>query len=96
MAKNSTNAQASRYFGIDESNIRKWRKDELSTDGFKFSRAKYAELEEKLYQWWLESSNVTGKMLQAKAAELALEYPEASDFRVSQGWLQRFKMRYNI
>lgn len=96
MAKSTTNAQASRYFGIDESNIRKWRKDELKTDGFKSSRAKYAELEERLYEWYLESPHVTGKMLQEKAAQLALEFPEASDFRVSQGWLQRFKMRYNI
>jgi hypothetical protein len=39
---------------------------------------------------------LTGKILQTKALEFALKFPEENDFKASDGWLEKFKKRHNL
>ncbi|GBM80190.1 Tigger transposable element-derived protein 4 [Araneus ventricosus] len=62
-------------------------------------KAKKENVEEALFKWFtLQRSRnlpVTGAILQAKANEFAELFEEKS-FVCSNGWLDRFKKRYNI
>ncbi|TYG88463.1 hypothetical protein ES288_A12G023500v1 [Gossypium darwinii] len=63
--------------------------------------AKYPELENLLYEWFLqyqEKVNMTGEMIQTKAKEfLQKMYGDANfEFNFSIGWLERFKARHGI
>lgn len=61
-------------------------------------RARNEELEEKLYDWFVQKQFVTpvsGTMLRDKAMDLSHEY-NCTHFKFSNGWLSRFKNRYNL
>ncbi|XP_063622504.1 serine/threonine-protein kinase phg2-like isoform X1 [Cydia splendana] len=57
------------------------------------------ELEEKLYQWYLEEKSLypmTGSLIILKARTLHKEMTGRDDFMASTGWLDRFKKRRGI
>lgn len=59
----------------------------------------YEAVEEKVTAWFqtarAKNIAITGPLLQAKALEIAKNL-DNSNFRASNGWLQRFKQRHNI
>ncbi|XP_063381516.1 nuclear transcription factor Y subunit alpha-like isoform X2 [Cydia fagiglandana] len=61
--------------------------------------AENPELEEKLYQWYLEEKSLyamTGSLIILKARTLHKEMTGKDDFMASTGWLDRFKKRRGI
>lgn len=63
--------------------------------------AKYPDMEKVVYEWFLqhqERVNITGELIIEKAIEaLKLLYPhDLSEHKLSQGWLEKFKLRHGI
>ncbi|XP_015437433.1 PREDICTED: jerky protein homolog-like [Dufourea novaeangliae] len=60
----------------------------------------YETMETRLYEWVLQRQALgdvlTNGLLQDKAKELQQEFGSSSSFTASQGWLSRFKARYDI
>ncbi len=72
-----------------------------NSDAKRHKQAKYPELENVLYEWFLqmqEKVNMSGEIIQEKAKSLFVKmYGETDpDFSFSSGWLERFKSRYGI
>lgn len=63
--------------------------------------AKYPDMEKVVYEWFLqhqERVNITGELIIEKAVEaLKLLYAQdSSEHKLSQGWLEKFKLRHGI
>lgn len=105
---NNSNRGIGRMFGIADTAIRKWRKNEdkireaiannqnrtrLPGGG---QKARNEDLEKELYDWMVlrQSSNlkVTWKIIQEKARELSKD----PTFAASDGWCTRFLKRYSL
>ncbi|XP_046141564.1 jerky protein homolog-like [Osmia bicornis bicornis] len=60
----------------------------------------FDELDRELVSWFIErrtlGDNVTDALLLEKAAELKDRLPSCSNFKVSHGWLAKFKARHDI
>src|ERR1041384_8230072 len=72
-----------------------------NSDAKRHKPAKYPELENVLYEWFLqmqEKVNMSGEIIQEKAKDLFVKmYGKTDpDFSFSSGWLERFKSRYGI
>jgi hypothetical protein len=96
-------------YGISENTVYKiWNKrdkikeeckDNLNLDKKRFTHAKYKEIEDCLYDWFVDKRKLmvplNGPILLSKADDFAklLQIP---DFKSNNGWLQRFKERYNL
>ena len=53
-------------------------------------------MERRLYRWYLEKKN-SGEQITAKQIkEKAISLTNCSDFIASKGWLDKFKIRYNL
>ncbi|XP_029054077.2 jerky protein homolog-like [Osmia bicornis bicornis] len=63
-------------------------------------KPKFEELEERLLKWFIERRTVgdyiSDALLIEKATELKEEFGAPSQFKVSKGWLAKFKRRNNI
>jgi hypothetical protein len=59
-------------------------------------KTKDPEMEKKLYRWYLEMKYagqcITARMIKEKAINLT----HCRDFIASKGWLDKFKIRYNL
>ena len=59
-------------------------------------KSKDPDMEKLLYQWYLDLYQkgvpVTSRMIKIKARELT----RCKDFVASKGWLDKFKVRYNL
>lgn len=106
----STNELMSEY-GVAGNTMRRIRRNGKSLQHYanrgnhlltRKSRRKslYEDLENRLYQWFLEQKSVgnsfTIAQLQRKALEMSKELGVPSTFNASRGWITRFKDRYNI
>lgn len=62
-------------------------------------QCKYQTLNEHVWLWFCEARSrsipITGPLIQEKAAMLSLQYGH-DDFMASNGWLDRWKKRYNV
>jgi hypothetical protein len=58
------------------------------------------EISDKTYEWFVRQRSkripISGPILQEYALKVAVELGDTSGFRASNGWLDRFKSRYNI
>ncbi|CAF4196759.1 unnamed protein product, partial [Rotaria sordida] len=83
----------SEYMGDYEINYNKNVKRKISHD---FSQ----RINESVYEWFVSQRAkripVSGPILQAYARRIAQELDDASTFKASNGWLERFRKRYNI
>nr|XP_058947902.1 tigger transposable element-derived protein 2-like [Pocillopora verrucosa] len=101
------NSKIARDYGISESMVRHWRKDQanLFNGELKMSAKrktmgcfspKYPELDQTLLDWFSEQRSqgisVSGLILRLKAKELSSD----PDFKASLGWYQRWKKRHSI
>ncbi|XP_013880698.1 uncharacterized protein LOC106529748 [Austrofundulus limnaeus] len=100
------NRAAAREFNINESMVRKWRKqeDELrqvkkTKQSFRGNKARWPQLEDKLKQWVVEqraaSRSVSTITIRLKATALAREL-NINDFRGGPSWCFRFMKRRNL
>ncbi|XP_017759155.1 PREDICTED: jerky protein homolog-like [Eufriesea mexicana] len=97
-------------YGVSKRTIRRYKKDSMSIRQLsenplcmhlKRQRTSlYEDMEAELYKWVLKrralGRTLTNTLLQEKAKELHAEFGSSSNFTASQGWLSRFKTRYNI
>lgn len=101
------NSDIARDYGISESMVRRWRKDQanLFYGELKMSAKrktmgcfspKYPELDQTLLDWFSEQGSqgiaVSGLILRLKAKELSSD----PDFKASLGCYQRWKKRHSI
>jgi hypothetical protein len=73
--------------------------DKLSGKGKRVVSVGFEQVERHLYRWFISARSknlpVSGLILQAEATKLAGKLG-TSDFKASNGWLDRFKRRHNI
>lgn len=100
------NRAAAREFNINESMVRKWRKQEddlrqvkKTTQGFRGNKARWPQLEDKLEQWVIEQRaagrSVSTVSIRLKATALARDM-NINDFRGGPSWCFRFMKRRNL
>ena len=57
-------------------------------------------INERVYEWFVAQRSkripVSGPILQEYARKIAQELGDSSDFKASNGWLDRFRTRYNV
>ena len=95
------------HFKVAQSSVSRWIKDadqlaqSLTLNGPQVKRqrsAKHPDLEQAVYTWIIEAHArnmvVTGDIIQQKAQDFGKILKV--DMSVSDGWLSRFKTRYNI
>lgn len=98
---------AARLYGVDESNVRRWRKqkDELITcertrKNFRGRRCFYPELEKYLATFVQElranGKPVTRGMIMLKARAHASDFDAGPDFKASAGWCDKFMKRNGL
>ncbi|KAL9982304.1 hypothetical protein ACROYT_G004331 [Oculina patagonica] len=101
------NSEIAREYGISESMVRRWRKDQanLFNGELKLSAKrktmgcftpKHPELDQRMLEWFTEQRSqgiaVSGLMLRLKAKEFC----DDPEFKASLGWYQRWKQRHSI
>ena len=63
-------------------------------------QSEYADINEALYEWFqlaaARNIHPGGKILMEKAKETATRIDSKAEFKASNGWLTRWKERYNI
>uniref|UniRef100_A0A146PAS9 Tigger transposable element-derived protein 7 n=1 Tax=Fundulus heteroclitus TaxID=8078 RepID=A0A146PAS9_FUNHE len=100
------NRAAAREFNINESMVRKWRKQEddlrqvkKTKRSFRGNKARWLPLEDKLEQWVVEqraaSRSVSTITIRMKATALASEL-NITDFKGGPSWCFRFMKRRNL
>lgn len=80
------------------------RKTNQNVDGIRkfktLKKSTYSKMEKALYKWFISLRErnipVSGLMLKQKAINLQKSIDESSTFIASNGWLNRFKRRYNV
>ena len=106
--------QLARQYEVDEKTIRKiylqrgtiMRRaervsDKCRSETFRARKAKYEELEDKLYKWFEACRQVNlpvpPQMVRVKALKIAKEFRISShDFCASCGWLRNFRKRHSL
>ena len=104
--KGMTNKDASKKFGVPKNTISTWKKNsdklfdalEKSSHSLKKLRGcDYEEIDQALYKWFIlqRSQNVPvdGGLLKEKAMQFAESF-ESKNFKASDGWLDKWKKRY--
>lgn len=99
---------AAKLFKVDRKRVREWCQNKSRIETLKGSQKRasgagrpirYADIEQKLVQWFFERREagvrVTGKSLKMEALRLHRENGSQS-FRASNGWFTRFKKRHYI
>lgn len=75
-------------------------KDKRQKNRQRIRDPQYLELDQRLHSWFIErktlGDRVSDALLLKKATELKESMPSCSDFKVSYGWLSKFKNRHNI
>lgn len=100
------NRAAAREFHINESMVRKWRKQEddlrqvkKTTQSFRGNKARWPQLEDKIEQWVIEQRaagrSVSTVTIRLKATALARDM-NINDFRGAPSWCFRFMKRRNL
>ncbi|KAK6320151.1 hypothetical protein J4Q44_G00092580 [Coregonus suidteri] len=100
------NRAAAREFNINESMVRKWRKQEddlrqvkKTKQSFRGNKARWPQLEDKLEQWVVEqraaSRSVSTVTIRMKATALARDMT-IDEFRGGPSWCFRFMKRRNL
>ena len=111
-AKLSNNRQIARNHGIDESVIRRWRKDEMkireACDRQRNNQSKRLRLggagrkvqnkglEESLFSWVIAQQSDQKEVTPKGLKEKAKELSENDQFCASNGWCQNFMKRYGL
>ena len=109
LAEESSNSDAARKLGVDESNIRRWRKD-CSLDSTRNTKranrgsktGHFPGMEKELLDW-IEGLRQYGHgvsrlalCLQAVRLAKSGKYPGISIFKASQGWCTRYMRRHDL
>ncbi|XP_007245626.3 pogo transposable element with KRAB domain isoform X1 [Astyanax mexicanus] len=100
------NRAAAREFNVNESMVRKWRKQEYdllqvkkTRQSFRGKKARWPELEDRVEQWVIEQRTVGRSVstvsIRLKAAAVARDM-NIDDFRGAPSWCFRFMKRRNI
>ncbi|XP_049577013.1 activating transcription factor 7-interacting protein 1 isoform X2 [Syngnathus scovelli] len=100
------NRAAAREFKVNESMIRKWKKQENNLSqvkktqkSFRGNKARWPQLEDKLEQWVVEQRSANRKVctvsIRMKATELAQEM-NITEFHGGPSWCFRFMKRRNL
>ncbi|KAK7910104.1 hypothetical protein WMY93_014788 [Mugilogobius chulae] len=100
------NRAAAREYNINESMVRKWRKQEddlrqakKTTQSFRGNNARWPHLEDKIEQWVIEQRaagrSVSTVLIRMKATTLAQSL-DINDFRGGPSWCFRFMKRRNL
>lgn len=100
------NRAAAREFNINESMVRKWRKQEddlrqvkKTKKSFRGNKARWPQLEDKIEQWVIEQRtagrSVSTVTIRLKATALACDM-KINDFRGGPSWCFRFMKRRNL
>ncbi|KAF4804536.1 pogo transposable element with KRAB domain-like protein [Turdus rufiventris] len=105
-AKEHGNRSAARRFNINESMVRKWRKQEddlrlaeKTKKSFRGNKARWPQLEDRLHRW-ISKQRAAGRSfscvtVQIKAKELANKM-DISDFKGGPSWCFRFMKRRQL
>ena len=102
-AEKTSNIEAAKNFGVDESNIRRWRKDS-SLGSIPYSRrakrgpknGQFSEMEKNILEWFeIQRQNgcsVSRLAVRLQALQMAKsgKYQGTSTFTASKGWCTRF------
>ena len=106
--ESSSISKISKKYGINARLLRKWRKKESEIVDFaqklNLQKAKQKpqtnELDDAVYYWLLDAIakgiTVTGPIIQQKALSLNKDLNGSPDFRASDGWLRKWKIRKNV
>lgn len=105
-AEENGNRAAARQFGINESMVRKWRKqkDDLkqvkkTKRSFRGNKARWPQLEDKIEQWVIEQRtagrSVSTVSIRLKATAVARDM-QINDFRGGHSWCFCFMKRHNL
>lgn len=108
-AEETNNLEAARKFSVDESNVRRWRKDTLLESEPKAKRARrgpktgqFPEMEEEIKQWVDEKrqngygvSRLAIRLYTLRLAKSG-KYEGTIDFKASQGRSTRFLARHGL
>lgn len=105
-AEENGNRAAARQFSINESMVRKWRKqkDDLkqvkkTKRSFRGNKARWPQLEDKIEQWVIEQRtagrSVSTVSIRLKATAVARDM-QINDFRGGHSWCFRFMKRHNL
>ena len=100
------NRAAAREFNVNESMVRKWRKQEDALRqvkknklSFRGHKARWPHLEERIEQWVIEqrsaSRSVSTVSIRLKAKALACKL-DVKDFQGTSSWCFRFMKRHNL
>ena len=105
----NNNYEAGRKFGVDESNVRRWRNDPTLQSMPKSKKARRGpktgqnpEMEEALLEWFdgrrQKGDAVSSLAIRLKALKLAKsgKYPMSSTFKASLGWCTKFQKRNGL
>uniref|UniRef100_A0A0N5BIQ4 HTH CENPB-type domain-containing protein n=1 Tax=Strongyloides papillosus TaxID=174720 RepID=A0A0N5BIQ4_STREA len=105
LGRNSDTKEIAKKYGLDISTVKKiFQNREVIEEQFYKSPAmkkprtcKYEIINDGLYTWFQSNNNliITGDILKEKGKELARIH-NVDGFTGSNGWLQKFKTRYNI
>ena len=103
-------AKISKDIGVPSNTLSTWinQKDKIISsfeqsdfepNRVRFRKAKFEDIESALYKWFLGARAhglpISGAILTTKAQDLAKQLGH-SDFKASNGWVQRFQTRHNI
>lgn len=87
---------ASQCFGVPLKSLKRWQKVGCERKKGGGRKTKDPEMEKRLYHWYLRKAEegfpVTAKMVKDKAIKLTT----CPDFIASKGWLDKFKIRFNL
>ena len=87
---------AAKYYQVPLKSLKRWMKVGCERKKGGGRKTKDPEMEKELYQWYLEMKRnhqpVTAKMIKEKAIKLT----HCEDFIASKGWLDKFKVRFNL
>ncbi|KAG7165833.1 Pogo transposable element-like 4 [Homarus americanus] len=107
-AKVSNNSAAAREFGVNEKQVREWKKDEeklidipRTKCALRRGKQQWPELEVKLFEW-VNKNRVCGYVITRNAIciyamKLAKSNPDTGkDFKATRGWCSRFMNRKGL
>jgi hypothetical protein len=96
MAMNSSPKKAAEHYSVPLKSLKRWMKVGCERKKGGGRKTKDPLMEKNLYSWYIEmksrGEDVTARMIKEKAIELT----NWNDFIASKGWLDKFKVRYNL
>ncbi|CDW82618.1 UNKNOWN [Stylonychia lemnae] len=88
--------QSAHTFGVPLKSLKRWIKVGWQRKKGGGRKTKDPQMEKKLHEWYLQMKDqqipVTAKMIKDRAIQLR----SCKDFIASKGWLDKFKIRYNL